>query len=126
MRKLCALMPLIAASYCLVNDSPAVAQGRNPYLAASNRNVPNQNLYSPPTVSPYVNLGVNPNGISNYQTLVKPLIDDREAIRLNADTLQQLRQQMRDSREPKGGSPGTRAPQTSRFMHYSHFYGGTN
>lgn len=126
MRKLYVLLPLVAACTWLAASPAAVAQGRNPYMAASSRNVPNQSVYSSPTVSPYVNLGINTNGISNYQSLVKPMIDDREAIRVNADTLQQLRQQMRDSREPKGGSPGTRVPLNSRFMHYSHFYGSTN
>ena len=33
-----------------------------------------------PTVSPYLNLGVTANGISNYQTLVRPLIEERRAI----------------------------------------------
>lgn len=125
MRKPYVLLPLLAAGFWLSTSSTAVAQSRNPYLAASHRDIQNQGAYSSPTVSPYVNLGINTNGISNYQSLVKPMIDDREAIRLNSDTLQQLRQQMRDSREPKGGSPGTRAPVNSRFMHYSHFYGGT-
>jgi hypothetical protein len=118
------LCSLVAAGLWVSEGSMAVAQVRNPYLAASNRDLQNQVVYSSPTVSPYVNLGFNANGVSNYQSLVKPMIDDREAIRLNAGTLQQLRQQMRDSREPKGGSPGTRAPVNSRFMHYSHFYGG--
>ncbi len=98
------------------------AQARSPF-APTNRDVYNA-AYQTPTVSPYVNLAVNSNGLSTYQTLVRPMIDDREAIRLQADTLQQMRQQMRNSREPKGGSPGTSTQPNARFMHYSHFYGG--
>jgi hypothetical protein len=114
---------LISTGIWLSLGSTALAQHRNPYLATSARELQNQAAYSTPTVSPYINLAVNPNGLSTYQSLVKPMIDDREAIRLNADTLQQLRRQMRDTREPKGGSPGTRVPVNPRFMHYSHFYG---
>jgi hypothetical protein len=81
-----------------------------------------------PTLSPYVNLGINPNGLSNYQTFVKPMIDDRDALRTQSSNLLQLRQQLGDPRTAKNerGARNEAKPGTQlkvRFMHYSHFYG---
>lgn len=117
------LVWLLIVSGSTILATKASAQSRSPYAPQNNRDVYSLGAYRSPTVSPYVNLGVGTNGISNYQTIVKPMLDDREALRVQADTLQMLRQQLRDSREPKGGSPGTSNQPSVRFMHYSHFYG---
>ncbi len=81
------------------------------------------------TVSPYLNMVGNTN-LASYQTLVRPLIDEREEINRQWARIDQINQQL-------GGMPGevtppdanrtpTRGRGTSavRFMHYSHFYGG--
>lgn len=80
--------------------------------------------YARPTVSPYVNLGINSNGVSNYQTLVRPMIDERQALERQNATLSQLQQRM-GGQAPQGnsreqaanGRPGV------RFQHYSHYFG---
>lgn len=103
----------------------AAAQNANPYVASTTP-------YVSPTVSPYLNLGVTTTGLSNYQTLVRPLIDDREALLRQANTLQKLQQQQQQQlRDPTGGQlvndpvrrDGTSRTGTGRFFYYSHYYG---
>lgn len=105
--------------------APTAAQNTNPYVASP---AP----YVSPTVSPYLNLGVTTTGLSNYQTLVRPLIDDREALLRQANTLQKLQQQQQQQlREPTGGQAvndpvrrdGTSRTGTGRFLYYSHYFG---
>ena len=36
--------------------------------------------YTPPVVSPYLNLTMNANGLSNYQSLVKPMLDEQDVL----------------------------------------------
>lgn len=80
------------------------------------------------TVSPYLNLTGNTN-LASYQTLVRPIIDEREELNRQWARLDQLNQKL-------GGAPGdvgpggqnrnpTRGRGTSavRFMHYSHYFG---
>jgi hypothetical protein len=76
-----------------------------------------------PTVSPYLNLLTrNQQGIVPYQTLVKPLIDQRNAIQRQGAALSQLQQQVYTA-GPGGatGTPGATGHATF-FMNYSHFY----
>jgi len=82
--------------------------------------VANQYYSQQPTVSPYLNLLNNPNpSVTNYQSLVRPMIDEREALTRQSDKLQQQR---------RGTAAGKRAPhddhvQAARFLNYSHYYG---
>ena len=83
--------------------------------------------YTSSTVSPYLNLGVNQFGVSNYQSLVKPMIEDREALTNQSINIERLQKQLRDSRPNQSSSnPSAKDPKASagsvRFMHYSHFF----
>ncbi len=73
-----------------------------------------------PTVSPYLNLLQNNQvgSVSNYQSLVKPLIDQHSAIQRQGNSLSRLQQQVMTG--AVGGGAGT--GHTSFFMNYSHFY----
>ncbi len=81
-----------------------------------------------PTVSPYLTLGVNSNGLSNYQTLVRPLLNQREAMTRQVSNAQKVQQQSRETSqgrlaeemEPRD-SRGRGA--AGRFMNYSHYFG---
>ncbi len=78
--------------------------------------------YNRPTVSPYINLGTNSNGLSNYQTLVKPMIDDRQALERQNAALSQLQRQrgIAPQSNPRDADPNGR--QGVRYFHYSHYY----
>jgi hypothetical protein len=84
-------------------------------------------FYQSPTTSPYLNLlNDNTSGISNYQTLVRPQLDGREAILRNTVGLQRLQQQFQQSQSAtaRGTNGTTRSSgHQTRFMNYSHFYG---
>jgi hypothetical protein len=69
-------------------------------------------------VSPYLNLGTTSSGVSNYQTLVRPLIEEREALRRQWAALEQINQDLRGK-----SAPPLRQPNAGHFMHYSHYYG---
>jgi hypothetical protein len=103
----------IGASY-----NPGPAQIRDYY---------NQTSMPSPAVSPYINLGVNPNGLSNYQTLVRPMINDREAQRAQAGGGQFMAQagRARVASQTRNSSEARPRPSV-RFMHYSHFFGGAD
>jgi hypothetical protein len=82
---------------------------------------------SRPTVSPYLNLvGSNRFGIANYQTLVRPLIEQREAALQNQANIQQLQEQFQSGqaaamrRGSTGGVGQTGHP--SRYFTYLHYY----
>ncbi|MBI3838757.1 MAG: hypothetical protein HY288_12600 [Planctomycetia bacterium] len=128
MLKSVAIGTILCVGFGLAFTSPAVAQGLGNY--ASGPGAYTANPYSSPPVSPYINLGINPsNGLSNYQSLVRPLIDEREAMQRQVATLQQLQQQMRQSQfgqatqDPNRQDPKER-PWAKHFMQYSHYYGG--
>lgn len=78
-----------------------------------------------PTVSPYLNLLQSGNfGVTNYQSLVRPLIDQGTAINRQGNSLNRIQQQINS-----GGGGGYRGSSGSRgtghatfFMNYSHFY----
>jgi hypothetical protein len=82
-----------------------------------------------PAVSPYLNLGINANGMSNYQTLVRPLIAEREAIERQSAALDRINRQIQgaaatgDWREVEKISRSARPQNGVRFMHYSHYFG---
>jgi hypothetical protein len=84
--------------------------------------------YASPTVSPYVNLGTNANGVSNYQSLVRPMIEERAALERQALALEQINQRMRGPAARRQPPVNTDAPpgRTSvRFMDYSRYLGTT-
>ena len=77
-----------------------------------------------PTVSPYLNLLQN-NSVfsqaSNYQSLVKPLIDQNAAIQRQGGAINRLQQQVNPGASSgRGGGRGT--GHTTYFMNYSHYY----
>ena len=127
-----AVLTIACAGLWLHTETPAVAQGLgiNGSNASVRRDAYGRVTYTNPPVSPYVNLGFNPNGLSNYQTLVRPMIAEREASRWQSEILQPSRQPRDDARDGRNrrdskmedSKPGT--PGNVRFMHYSHFYGG--
>ncbi len=93
--------------------SSAAAQGRA--IGGGSTNNPNG-----PTVSPYLNLLQNNNSnITNYQSLVKPLINQNNALQRQGGAIQQLQQQ-RSYGGGGGYSGGTGVH--SYFMFYSHYY----
>ena len=127
---------LLALALVCTGQSTAIAQIASPAEMAQNQtaNLPNQNSsfsspYSARTVSPYLNLGETSYGVSNYHSLVGPLIDERDAVSRQTATIQRLQRQLRDAREskPAGGSvgPGNTpgASSAGRFMYYSHYFG---
>ncbi len=82
-----------------------------------------------PTVSPYLNLGVNENGLSNYPSLVRPLLNDREARARQAAAFEKTRLQAHmpiDGRAAGAavGRDTNERSQSRRFMYYSHYFGG--
>jgi hypothetical protein len=78
-------------------------------------------------VSPYVNLGVNANGISNYQTFVRPLIEERKAIEQQSEAIERLNQRLNPAAARRGRrdveGPAARRQPAVRFMDYSHYFG---
>ena len=119
MRKLIAATAL---SLAMVSLSAATSTAQQPtgnsYFA---------NVGPAPTVSPYLNLGVNEYGISNYPSLVRPLLNQRDAQARQAMANERARLQSRgrDGRpiSSAGYEQSDRRP--SHFMSYSHYYGGT-
>ena len=118
----------VGAVFFLLLSSSAIAQVRS--AGTVTRDVFGRAAYSSPTVSPYVNLGTNPNGLSNYQTLVRPMLDEREAKRAQDEAIHVARLQSRDTRDRREGAAvrSEDAPRSGqapvRFMHYSHYYSG--
>jgi hypothetical protein len=80
-----------------------------------------------PNVSPYLNLlipdqfGVPGGNPGQYQTLVEPFIQGRQAQQANANALGRLNAQV-NGRGRGGGSGG--GSNVGRFMNYSHYYSG--
>ena len=120
MHKFVAVTTVLFGLICVSPASPAVAQ------------VPHRSVYfapvsASPAVSPYLNLGVSSNGLSNYQTQVRPLLKDREMLAQQLATAQRLRQQSRqpsDDRaasDPRGQASSDRNA-ARRFMNYSHYF----
>lgn len=121
MRKLAAIA-VVCGVICLDLALPAVAQERptNVYAATAPIN---------PSVSPYLNLGVNSNGLSNYQTQVLPLLNERDAFAQQAAISQRLQHQVRQQPGGRGASESNGQAANDRnsgrrFMNYSHYFGG--
>ncbi len=76
------------------------------------------------TVSPYLNLlsaGQGNSGVTNYQSLVKPLIEQHNALDRQGGALNRLQGQVNASAAaPRGGGGGT--GHATYFMNGSHFY----
>jgi hypothetical protein len=111
-------LALVAAALAIVVTVPqlAPAQGVGGGFYMGSADNPNG-----PTVSPYLNLlQSNTFGVTNYQSLVKPLIEQSSAIRRQGRAINQVQQQLY-SGPNYGASPSGRG---SHFMFYSHFYPG--
>ena len=122
MRNTAATWLIIGGLLCVL--TAPIAQAQRPPNPLRPRGLQNRS-----TVSPYLNLGVSSNGISNYGSLVRPLLNEREA---------QAQQAMNDARRRAGIGPRQQANRTSsfappsespamgqsRFMNLSHYYGG--
>lgn len=86
-----------------------------------------QNIFSRPTVSPYLNL-LNPAGavgLPNYFTLVRPQIEQRAGLSQQAAQLQQLNRQVSaNTRRSRSGQQqqvrSTGHP--TQFMYYGPYY----
>jgi hypothetical protein len=71
-----------------------------------------------PTVSPYLNLvGSQLGGVTNYQSLVKPLINQDRAIRYQGNSINALQRQA-----AQRGGGATTTGHASFFMNYLHYY----
>jgi hypothetical protein len=85
-----------------------------------------------PAVSPYLNMvdnGFNFSGVSNYQTLVRPLIEQQESAGLQGQAIRQLQRQVTNASSPYAarGARGVRSTgHSTRFMNYSHYYAPTS
>jgi hypothetical protein len=72
-----------------------------------------------PTVSPYLNLLQNNNQlnpVTNYQSLVRPLIDNQSNLQRQGASIQQLQNQI------DTGGAGRGTGHASFFMNFSHFF----
>jgi hypothetical protein len=81
-----------------------------------------------PTVSPYLNLLQSGNaGITNYQSLVKPLVEGRSAINQNSSGINNLRRDVNQmGAAMASGARGRGATgHASYFMEHMHYYNGT-
>jgi hypothetical protein len=116
-----AITAVACGSMCVSLTSPALAQEarRSAYFAS---------VAASPPVSPYVNLGVNPNGLSNYQTHVRPLLNEREAAAQQMANARRLRHQPRQPSDGRAASdpqarPANERDVARRFLNYSHYFG---
>jgi hypothetical protein len=80
-----------------------------------------------PTVSPYLNLNVDSNGLSNYGSLVRPMLTQRAMMEKQREQEQlQARPQLAQGRSM--GQVTETKPSSGRasgtFMNYSHYFGG--
>lgn len=112
----CILISAVVVAVFVALSRPAMAQYGSVYQGRSDNPVG-------PTVSPYLNLLQNNNpltSIPNYQSLVRPLVDQQNAIQRQGNSIQQLQQQVSTGAGRGAGQRGT--GHASFFMNYSHFY----
>ncbi len=90
---------------------------------------PSNFLYTPPpTVSPYLNLFNNPNGVGTYQTLVRPFLNQYDINARQTANVNQLQQELNQVRSNSGlGTTGTQGRirptgHAATFMDYSHYF----
>ncbi len=104
----------VAVVIVLGTAAPAKAQQGTYYRGSSDNPVG-------PTVSPYLNLIQNNQfGATNYQSLVKPLIEQGNAINRQGRNLNNLQQQVYSRPQGAGGFQST--GHATFFMNYSHYY----
>ena len=121
-------MALFLGGFWLLTASIASGQSPSPFdtVRTQNRRPFSTAVYSPP-VSPYVNLGVNANGLSNYHTLVRPIVADRQMMQRQSDALEQLNQRMRgtaiNQAQRELGETNRGVQPRVRFMDYSRYFG---
>lgn len=112
----------------IIANLPTLAMAQNPGSTRAQQMASYSAFANRPTVSPYLNM-VNNTNLASYQTLVRPIIDEREELNRQWARLDQLNQKL-------GGAPGEVGPPDSnrtpargrgtsavRFMHYSHYFG---
>jgi hypothetical protein len=102
----------------------ALGQGARPFDPAPRPSHIEQDAVSP--VSPYVNLGINANGLSNYAALVRPLAQQREAQRRQSQAARHPASRVRSGAVADDSPPearNTRGRPPVRFMNYSHYFG---
>jgi hypothetical protein len=119
MRKLAAAAAFSLVVVCVTTATSMAQQpSGNSYFA---------NVGPAPTVSPYLNLGVNEYGISNYPSLVRPLLNQRDAQARQALATARARIQShgRDAQSSGGAGNEQSNRRPGHFMSYSHYYGGT-
>lgn len=80
------------------------------------------NVFSRPTVSPYLNLLRG--GPGSYQSLVRPLANNGQANRQNAQQIQQLQRNAAANRTGRSSGSQLFAPtgHTTSFRNLSHYY----
>ena len=118
MRRYLTTTAMLLLGACWFLATPAMAELPDPRLATT---------YSPSPVSPYLNLGYNLNGTSNYQTLVRPMIDGAKACCGRQPRFSSCKRGRRDGRDgvEADSQNATGHPQAGvRRMYYSHFYSG--
>jgi hypothetical protein len=121
------LVAVMGTVCTLLAATTALGQGARPFDPAPRQSFVDQDgPYSVAPVSPYVNLGVNANGLSNYAALVRPLVQQREAQRRQSQATRQPASRVRGAPIAQGGpleARATRGRPPVRFMNYSHYFG---
>ncbi len=118
----------LLGGFCwLAATSTSAAQTMRPFDPPG-RNRLNSAMESRPTVSPYINLANGTSGLSNYQTLVRPLIEEREELNRQWTELERINKQLTgmtgSAERPESRRMGTGQRSTAvRYMHYSHYFG---
>jgi hypothetical protein len=119
--KLIAVVAVAWATLAIGGASAARAQGGGP---ASLQYTPR------PTVSPYLNLFNDPNGVGVYQTLVRPFLQQNDFNSRAATNINQLQQELNQVRSGSGlgvtGTGGRIRPtgHAATYMDFSHYYAG--
>src|SRR5436309_8119116 len=92
------LIGAVACAWLTLGGASAFAQGG-----------PSNLTYTPrPTVSPYLNLFNDPNGLGVYQTLVRPFINQNDINARQTTNINQLQQELNQIRSNSGlGTTGT-------------------
>jgi len=111
------VLALAAGACLLLMTSSAQAQLSGFYQGSSDNPVG-------PTVSPYLNL-LNQSGsfgATNYQSLVRPLIEQGNAINRQGSSINRLQGQVNSASAAAAGGGSRGTGHASFFMNYSHFY----
>ncbi len=113
------LLAVAIACAALVAPRAALAQAGSSMYFGGHSDNPNG-----PTVSPYLNLlQSNSQGLNtNYQTLIKPMQDQQNALQRQGSAVQQLQQQVNSPRS--SGSSGRVTGHQTFFMNFGHYYPG--